>query len=99
MPATSVVCSWQPHCSVSAAQASPRQSRHSHHHSAVIKVDRPALAHPKDVILKVTSTAICGSDLHLYTGAFPKSVMQRGDILGHEFMGTIHEVGDDVKGA
>lgn len=64
----------------------------------MIEVDRPAIAHPKDVILKVTFTAICGSDLHLYTGSFPRASMQRGDILGHEFMGIVHEVGEDVTG-
>ncbi|GAB5036858.1 Hypothetical protein NocV09_05100270 [Nannochloropsis oceanica] len=64
----------------------------------VVEVDRPALAHPQDVILRVTSTAICGSDLHLYTGNFPKSSMAKGDILGHEFMGIVHEIGEDVKG-
>jgi threonine dehydrogenase-like Zn-dependent dehydrogenase len=63
----------------------------------VVEVDRPALAHPEDVILRVTSSAICGSDLHLYTGNFPKGSMTKGDILGHEFMGKVHEVGDDVK--
>ncbi len=63
----------------------------------VVEVDRPALAHPQDVILRVTSTAICGSDLHLYTGYFPKGSMAKGDILGHEFMGIVHEVGEDVK--
>lgn len=68
-------------------------------HVTVIEVDRPAIAHPKDVILQVTSTAICGSDLHLYTGSFPRASMQRGDILGHEFMGIIHEIGEDVTGA
>ena len=53
----------------------------------VIDIDRPALAHPQDVILRVTSTAICGSDLHLWTGNFPRASMTKGDILGHEFMG------------
>lgn len=62
-------------------------------------VDRPAIAHPKDVILKVTSTAICCSDLHIYTGNFPRASMARGDIMGHEFMGIVHEVGEDVNGA
>jgi threonine dehydrogenase-like Zn-dependent dehydrogenase len=63
----------------------------------VVEVDRPALAHPQDVILRVTSTAICGSDLHLYTGHFPKGSMAKGDILGHEFMGIVYEVGEGVK--
>lgn len=64
----------------------------------MIEVDRPAIAHPKDVILQVSSTAICGSDLHLYTGSFPRASMQRGDILGHEFMGEVLELGEDVTG-
>ena len=64
----------------------------------VVEVDRPAIAHPQDVILRVTSTAICGSDLHLYTGSFPRASMSKGDILGHEFMGVIHEMGEQVKG-
>lgn len=55
----------------------------------------PLVTHPADVILRVTSTCICGSDLHLYMGAMPG--MQPGDILGHEFMGVIHDVGPDVK--
>ena len=49
----------------------------------------------RDVVIKVTSTAICGSDLHLYNGFIP-SVLE-GDILGHEFMGEVVEVGADIK--
>jgi threonine dehydrogenase-like Zn-dependent dehydrogenase len=49
----------------------------------------------RDVVVKVTSTAICGSDLHLYNGFIP-TVME-GDILGHEFMGEVVDVGDDVR--
>ena len=64
----------------------------------MIQVDRPAIAHRKDVVLKVTSTAICGSDLHIYTGNFPRAAMACGDILGHEFMGEVFETGEDVKG-
>ena len=48
-----------------------------------------------DAIIKITSTAICGSDLHLYNGFMP--TMEKGDILGHEFMGEVVEVGSDVK--
>ncbi|MCO5580249.1 hypothetical protein L7F22_034115 [Adiantum nelumboides] len=55
----------------------------------------PVVTHPGDAILQVTSTCICGSDLHLYVGAMPG--MSPGDILGHEFMGVIQDVGSDVK--
>ena len=48
-----------------------------------------------DIVLKVTATAICGSDLHLYEGAMLQ--MQKGDVLGHEFMGIVEQVGPDVK--
>jgi threonine dehydrogenase-like Zn-dependent dehydrogenase len=58
-------------------------------------VPDPKIEQPTDVILKVTSTAICGSDLHLYNGWNP--TMKEGDILGHEFMGEIVEIGSDVK--
>lgn len=51
----------------------------------------PEIINPRDVILKITSTAICGSDLHLYDGVV--SGMKSGDILGHEFMGEVVEVG------
>ena len=51
----------------------------------------PSIVNPRDAILKVTATTICGSDLHLYDGYVP--AMQRGDILGHEFMGEVVEVG------
>jgi threonine dehydrogenase-like Zn-dependent dehydrogenase len=55
----------------------------------------PGLKDPTDVILKVTSTAICGSDLHLYDGFIP--ALKKGDIIGHEFMGEVVEVGSEVK--
>ncbi|UBV43005.1 glutathione-dependent formaldehyde dehydrogenase [Deinococcus taeanensis] len=58
-------------------------------------VPDPTLLLPTDVIVKITSTAICGSDLHLLDGVIPS--MEKGDILGHEFMGEIVEVGRDVK--
>ncbi len=58
-------------------------------------VPDPAIINPRDAIVKVTSTAICGSDLHLYDGYIP--TMERGDILGHEFMGEVVEVGSEVK--
>jgi threonine dehydrogenase-like Zn-dependent dehydrogenase len=55
----------------------------------------PKIINPSDIIVKVTSTAICGSDLHLYHGMIP--TMKEGDILGHEFMGEVVEVGHAVK--
>jgi threonine dehydrogenase-like Zn-dependent dehydrogenase len=51
----------------------------------------PSLVNGRDIVLKVTATTICGSDLHLYDGYVP--AMQRGDILGHEFMGEVVDVG------
>ena len=50
-------------------------------------VPDPEIVNPRDAIIRVTSTAICGSDLHLYDGMIPS--MQAGDILGHEFMGEV----------
>ncbi len=64
---------------------------HGKHDVRVDTVDDPEIVNPRDAIIKVTSTAICGSDLHLYDGYIP--TMQAGDILGHEFMGEVVEVG------
>jgi threonine dehydrogenase-like Zn-dependent dehydrogenase len=61
----------------------------------VVDVPDPKILNQADAIIKITSTAICGSDLHLYNGFVP--TMERGDILGHEFMGEVVEVGRDVK--
>jgi threonine dehydrogenase-like Zn-dependent dehydrogenase len=61
---------------------------------AVEEVPEPHLINPRDAIVQVTLTAICGSDLHLYDGFIP--TMRKGDILGHEFMGRVIEVGDQV---
>ncbi len=58
-------------------------------------VPDPKILNPRDAILRVTSTAICGSDLHIYGGYIP--AMMEGDILGHEFMGEVVEVGPGVK--
>jgi threonine dehydrogenase-like Zn-dependent dehydrogenase len=58
-------------------------------------VPDPRILNRRDAIVRVTSTAICGSDLHLYNGFVPS--MESGDILGHEFMGEVMEVGPDVK--
>lgn len=61
----------------------------------VEEVPDPHLINPRDAIVRITSTAICGSDLHLYDGYIP--TMQRGDILGHEFMGEVVEIGKGVQ--
>ncbi len=61
----------------------------------VQQVPDPTLLNSGDAIVKITSTAICGSDLHLYNGFVP--TMEKGDILGHEFMGEVVEVGRSVK--
>jgi threonine dehydrogenase-like Zn-dependent dehydrogenase len=61
----------------------------------VENVPDPKILNDRDAIVKITSTAICGSDLHLYDGYVP--TMKRGDILGHEFMGEIVETGREVS--
>lgn len=61
----------------------------------VEQVEDPEIINPRDAIIRVTSTAICGSDLHLYNGVVP--MMEPGDILGHEFMGEVMEVGPEVR--
>lgn len=61
----------------------------------VTSVPDPALLDADDIIVRVTATAICGSDLHLYRGKVPG--MEEGDILGHEFMGVIEEAGPAVR--
>jgi threonine dehydrogenase-like Zn-dependent dehydrogenase len=58
-------------------------------------VAEPRILNRRDAIVKITTTAICGSDLHLYNGFVP--TMQKGDILGHEFMGEVVEIGPDVR--
>lgn len=58
-------------------------------------VPDPEILDPRDCIVKITSTAICGSDLHLYNGFMP--TMEKGDVLGHEFMGEVVDVGGKVK--
>lgn len=67
------------------------------HGAEDVRVDTvpdPKILNPRDAIIKVTSTAICGSDLHLYDGYIP--TMQSGDILGHEFMGEVVETGPAI---
>jgi threonine dehydrogenase-like Zn-dependent dehydrogenase len=61
----------------------------------VEEVPEPKILNPRDAIVQITSTAICGSDLHLYNGFVP--TMEKGDIVGHEFMGEVVEVGSAVK--
>ena len=58
-------------------------------------VPDPQILNPHDAILKVTSATICGSDLHIYDGYIP--TMQPGDIIGHEFLGEIVEIGSEVR--
>jgi threonine dehydrogenase-like Zn-dependent dehydrogenase len=67
------------------------------HGKGDVRVDTvpdPKIEHPRDAVIKVTSTAICGSDLHLYGGMMP--TMKAGDVLGHEFMGEVVEVGSAI---
>ena len=64
---------------------------HGKHDVRVDTVPDPEIVNPRDAIIKITATAICGSDLHLYDSMIPS--MHKGDILGHEFMGEVVEVG------
>jgi threonine dehydrogenase-like Zn-dependent dehydrogenase len=64
-------------------------------HVKVEDVPDPKILNQDDAIVRVTSTAICGSDLHLFNGFMP--TMEHGDVLGHEFMGEVVEVGKNVK--
>jgi threonine dehydrogenase-like Zn-dependent dehydrogenase len=65
------------------------------HTIKVKNVHEPKILNPSDAIIKVTTAAICGSDLHLYDGYIPS--MKKGDILGHETMGVVMEVGPEVR--
>lgn len=67
---------------------------HKPKHVSVDTVEDPTIEENRDVILKVTSTAICGSDLHIYNGFFPQA---KPLVLGHEFMGIVEEVGSGVR--
>ena len=67
---------------------------HGKHDVRVDTVDDPGIVNPRDCIIKVTATAICGSDLHLYDGYIP--TMKSGDVLGHEFMGEVVETGAKI---
>jgi len=69
----------------------------TYHGSKDVRVETvpdPKLVDPDDIILRVTATAICGSDLHIYRGRIP--MMKAGDILGHEFMGVVEDAGPGV---
>jgi threonine dehydrogenase-like Zn-dependent dehydrogenase len=65
------------------------------HTVRVEQVPDPTILNPRDAIVKITATAICGSDLHIYDGFIP--TMEKGDVLGHEFMGEVVELGRSVK--
>ena len=67
---------------------------HGKHDVSVEEVPDPEIQQPRDAIVKITSTAICGSDVHIYDGMIP--TMEKGDILGHEFMGEIVTLGSGV---
>lgn len=62
---------------------------------SVETVPDPTILNPRDAIVEITATAICGSDLHLYDGYIP--TMKQGYVLGHEFMGQVVEVGPEVR--
>ncbi|HEX3871948.1 MAG TPA: zinc-dependent alcohol dehydrogenase [Pirellulales bacterium] len=68
---------------------------HGTHDVRYDTVADPKIQDPSDVIVRITSTAICGSDLHLYDGLMP--TMEKGDVIGHEPMGVVEEVGKGVK--
>lgn len=67
---------------------------HGKHNVQVDTVPDPQILNPRDAVVKVTLTGICGSDLHLYNGYIP--TMKKGDILGHEFIGEVVEVGSAI---
>ena len=67
---------------------------HGAHDVKVDTVPDPVIEQPDDIILRVTATAICGSDLHLYRGKIP--TVEHGDIFGHEFMGIVEDTGSSV---
>src|ERR1700761_7532260 len=69
----------------------------TYHGSKDVRVETvadPRLVESDDIILRVTATAICGSDLHIYRGKIP--AMETGDMLGHEFMGIVEDTGPGV---
>jgi threonine dehydrogenase-like Zn-dependent dehydrogenase len=68
---------------------------HGRHDVRLDNVDDPKIEDPRDIIIKITSTGICGSDLHLYNGFMP--TMQSGDVIGHEPMGEVVEIGNAIN--
>ena len=64
-------------------------------HVEVTDVPDPTILNPRDAIIRITNTAICGSDLHLFNGWIP--TMKKGDVIGHEFMGEVVETGKSVS--
>src|SRR6201991_1772541 len=68
---------------------------HGKHDMRCEEVPDPKIEHPRDAVIKITACAICGSDLHIYGGIIPS--MKKGDVLGHENMGEVVEVGPEVK--
>jgi threonine dehydrogenase-like Zn-dependent dehydrogenase len=68
---------------------------HGKHDIRVTDVPDPKIQDSRDIILRITTTAICGSDLHIYDGYIP--TMEKGDILGHEFMGVVEEAGNESR--
>jgi len=68
---------------------------HGKHDVRYDTVPDPVLEHPRDAIIKVSACAICGSDLHLFDGFMPE--MKSGDVMGHEFMGEVVDVGPEAK--
>eukprot|EP00879_Flechtneria_rotunda_P000578 GHRR01000686.1.p1 GENE.GHRR01000686.1~~GHRR01000686.1.p1 ORF type:complete len:446 (+),score=129.49 GHRR01000686.1:589-1926(+) len=87
--APTVAAKTHPDLKMKAVQWMSKKNMKVHH------VPKPMVTDPTDVLLRVTNTAICGSDLHLYLHSMPS--MKSGDILGHEFMGIVEEVGDQVQ--
>lgn len=62
----------------------------------IIEVPRPRIMEPRDVIVRITGSTVCGSDLHLLHGSIVQ--LEKGDILGHEFCGVVDEIGPEVQG-
>lgn len=60
----------------------------------IVEVPKPAIVEPRDVILKITGSTVCGSDLHLLHGSVVE--LEKGDILGHEFCGVVDSVGEGI---
>jgi threonine dehydrogenase-like Zn-dependent dehydrogenase len=98
MPAAAQTLAGHAHCpSGHSTTFGPLMRALTYHGKKDVRVDNvpdPVIRHPQDILLRVTATAICGSDLHLYRGKVPG--MEQGDILGHEFMGIVEETGSAV---